>query len=553
MPTRPVDRDELGLDVQAYYDAAGNKSEAARARGLKRRTYLDRLTTAQQVFGITLGKIADGRVDQLAAKQLKLPRKGFVHRYVLTSLQNNTHLHPGFNNLLGLVDYYDGLPQSSCELMIGTFSYQKAAYGSKSVKRGTLDGHEGDKIWYAPEAEKYIVDKMIALAPALVWNGHMNILPTNKHPLTDFDGYNGRMSNIVPHAQIAMESVASMPDEAAKLNFSTGTIGQMNYIQKRAGIIAEQRHSYGAVLVEVNSAGSWWVRQLHIDKDDAICDIGPEGTVGGIRVQGGEVRQEDIVEAINWGDAHASEMDLWVRELGWSKGGMLDQLHPKFQFMNDLFSMRSRGHWDLKKFHTMYRKYSVGEESVEEEVQVTADFMVEANRDWCEMVVVPSNHDKHLERWLEEADFRIDPTNARYFCWLQYNYLDQIDRDNRSFSVLEFALGDVGAPAARYLDIDESFVICRDTPNGGVECGLHGHEGNNGARGSTQGLTKLGRAINKGHDHIAAIRLNVYSAGACASTYPYMNGPHSHSITHTVTFKNSTRQQLTMWDNKFRV
>jgi len=343
-----------------------------------------------------------------------------------------------------------------------------------------------------------------------------------------------------------------MPDEAAKLNFSTGTIGQLNYIQKRAGIIAEQRHSYGAVLVEVNSSGSWWVRQLHIDEDDAICDIGPDGTVGGIRAQGGEVLEEDIVEAINWGDAHASEMDMWVRELGWGKGGMLDQLRPRYQFMNDLFSMRSRGHWDMKKFHTMYKKHLEGEESVEDEIQITADFLTEADRDFCETIVVPSNHDLHLERWLQEADFRLDHTNAKYFCFLQYNLLDQIDHGNRSFNVLEFALGNQGAARARYLDIDESFVICHDTPKGGIECGLHGHNGSNGARGSTQGLTKLGRGINKGHDHTAAIRLNVYSAGACAATFPYMNGPHSHSITHTATFKNGTRQQLTMWDAKFR-
>ncbi|MEE8608985.1 MAG: hypothetical protein V3S55_15380 [Nitrospiraceae bacterium] len=547
-----VKRAELELDVQAYYDAAGNKAEAARARGLKRKTYFYRLDIAQRVLGVTLNKVADGRVGQVKARQLDLPPKGHIKRYVLTSLQNNTHLHPGFNNILALVDWLDGHDGNSCELMVGTFSYQKSSYGSKSVKRGTLKGDESDKEWYAQEAVQYLADEMVQLAPALVWNGHMNILPTNKHPLSDFETYNGRMSNIVPHAQIAMESVASMPDEAAKLNFSTGTVGQLNYIQKRAGIIAEQRHSYGAVLVEVDHEGSWWVRQLHIDEDDAIYDIGPDGMIGGIQVQGGEVFEGEFIKAINWGDAHASEMDLWVRQLGWGDGGMIDQLHPKYQFMNDLFSMRSRSHWELKQFHRMYEKHLDGEETVEDEVQITADFMRDAHRDWCETVVVPSNHDKHLDRWLEESDFRLDLVNAKYFCWLQYNLLDAMDTGDKSFNPLEFALVEAGSPKATFLDIDESFVICRDTPLGGVECGLHGHQGNNGARGSTQGLTKLGRAINKGHDHTAAIRLNVYSAGACAITYPYMSGPHSHSITHTVTFDNGKRQQVTMWAGKFR-
>lgn len=552
-----VEHAELELDVQAYYDAAGNKSEAARARGLGRSTYVDRLRIAGRELGFRLGKVADGKIDPVTARELRLPKRGAVKRYILTSLQNNTLLHPGFNNILGLHDWLDGHNGvDTCELMVGTFSYQKAAYGEKAVKRDSLKGDEHDKVWYAPEAERYIVDDMVQLAPALVWNGHMNILPTNKYPLNDFQTYNGRQSNVVPHTQMAMGSVASMADEATKLNYSTGTVGQMNYIQKRLGIISEQRHSYGAVLVEVDHNGNWWVRQLHIDHNDAVYDIGPSGVTGGLYVQGGQVYVGDdngtFVKAVNWGDVHASEMDLWVRELGWGDGGMIDQLRPEFQFMNDLFSMRSRSHWELKNFHRTYEKHVDGEETVQEEMEVTADFMGEAGRDFCETVVVVSNHDKHLEKWVNEADFRLDPVNAKYFCWLQFNLLDAMDRGDKSFSLLEFALMPTRRGRVRFLEADESFVICRDTPSGGVECGLHGHEGPNGSRGSTRNLTKLGRAVNKGHDHNAAIDGLVYSAGTCATRLPYESGPSSHSSTHIVTFENASRQLLTMWAGKFR-
>jgi hypothetical protein len=173
-------------------------------------------------------------------------------------------------------------------------------------------------------------------------------------------------------------------------------------------------------------------------------------------------------------------------------------------------------------------------------------------REFCETVVVVSNHDRHLDRWLNEADFRADPVNARYFCLLQHGLLSALERGDGGFNTLQFALDHAGFSEARFLGRGESFVICKDTPMGGIECGLHGDEGPNGARGSTRNLTKLGRAINKGHDHVAAIRLNVYSAGACSLSFPYMHGPGSHSITHTVTFENGTRQQVTMWAGKFR-
>lgn len=562
MPHPQVSDEELQLDVQAYYDAAGNKSEAARARGLKRITYHDHLVYAEKRLGFRAGKVADGRIGQTEAEQYDLPPRGHVNRYIITSVQNNTHLHPGWLNLLAYAQWLDGLEDGSCRLMVGTYSYQKASYGKKAVKRGTYRGDDGEKEWYAPEVEEYVVDGMVELAPGLMWSGNFNILPTAKNPLTGLDTYNGRRSNIVPHAQTAMESVASMQDEATKFNYTTGTITQRNYLQKRAGIVAEQTHCYGAVIVEVDSDGCWWVRQLEIGQDDAVYDAGPDPVVGGLRVQAGEVKAVDLVdrsfvESVNWGDAHASEMEMWVRELAWSTNpdghSMIDTLRPRYQFMHDVFSMRSRGHHEMKDFHRTYAKHADAEETVLEEMEVTADLLREAGRDFCETVVVSSNHDRHLERWLNEADFRADPMNAKYFCLLQYHVLDAMDAGDQDFSILEWALRREDCPSeTHFLGRDESFVICKDAPSGGVECGLHGDEGPNGARGNTRNLTKLGRAVNKGHDHTAAIRQGVYSAGACSLRFPYMHGPTSHSISHIVTFENGARQIVTMYGGKYR-
>ncbi len=549
--SRKVPDVELELDVRAYYDQSGDRSAAARSRGLKRQTYNDRIRMAENRLGIKLGKVADGRIAAVAHVKAKLPKKGHVARYILTSIQNNTHLHPGFNNILAYRDWLESLEDGTCQLMVGTFSYQKASYGVKAVKRGKHDRADSEPLWYAPEAEPFIVDHSVELAPGLVWCGEQNILPTNKLPLRGMEDYNGRSSNIIPHAKIAMDSVASMADEAVKFNYTTGTVTQQNYIQKRVGIMAEQHHNYGAVLVEVDDGGNWWVRQLHIGSDDEVMDVGPRG-YSGVHVQTGEVHAELVTEAINWADSHAAEMELWVRELVWGDGGMLDTLHPRKQFMNDVFSMRSRGHHDMKDFHRTYEKHTEEEESVEDEIGLTAVFLSDSVRPWCETVVVHSNHDRHLDRWLNEADFRRDPINARYFCLLQYTLLSRKDRGDKDFSVLEWALKQKACPkGVRFLAPDESFVILKDKL-GGIECALHGDQGPNGSRGTTSSLTKLGRAVTKGHDHKATIQGQVYSAGACSLDFPYMSGPHSHSVSHVVAYKNSTRSILTMWDRRWR-
>ena len=87
-------------------------------------------------------------------------------------------------------------------------------------------------------------------------------MPTASNPLSGFETYSGRNSSIFPHAKLAMHSIASLQGSGAKLIYTTGTITQRNYIQKKAGILAEFHHCYGALLVEVDHEGVWKVRQI---------------------------------------------------------------------------------------------------------------------------------------------------------------------------------------------------------------------------------------------------------------------------------------------------
>lgn len=557
----PPPKATLERAVAAYQAAGGNRSEAARACGVPRKTYTDWLDAAQRVLKVQLGKVVDGRVDYVEAVPMPLPKRGSVARYILSSAQNNTHVHAGFKSLEGYCDWLNTFRKGdTCEIIVGTFSYALDAFGAKAVKRGSYESHKAEKLWYAPELIKYFRDESVLIAPGLVWCGEMNILPTALHPLTGLADYNGRNSNIVPHAKIAMESIASLADEATKFNYSTGCITLRNYIQKRVGIVAERKHTYGALLVEVDHEGNWYVRQLEIGSGNEVYDIGPRG-YRGVKITGNKVdalkisapTAQTFVDSILWGDIHAAEMDLDVRNVNWGARGLVDQLAPRRQFMADIFSMRSRGHHEINDFHRTYQKFADGEGGVEDEMRITADFLSEAHRSWCETIVVPANHDDHLTRWLNEAKPERDPLNAKYFMRLQYQILNAMDEGNSDFNVLEYALRQQGIPKpVRFLAKDESYVICKYSKRGGIEMGLHGHLGPNGARGSTQNLATLARPVTKGHDHKGTIRGPVYSAGACSLNFPYMKGPNGHSISHVLAFENAARQILTQWAGKCR-
>lgn len=517
----------------------GNVSAIAREMGLPRQTvhyHVRRMGLRDNA------PIATGQTHAMSAEKIDLPDKGTIHRFILTSAQNNTHVHkPVWDSLVLLAEHL------GAEIMVSRFTYNKQAYFQSSrVKPGTADNDPYHDLWYDPLIESYVNDKRMELAPGLVWCGEMNIIPTAVRPLSGFETYTGRSSGIFPHVKFALESVASGKSESAKFNYTTGTVTKRNYLQRKAGLRAEHHHCYGGLLVEIDELGNWWVRQLNSTEKGEIYDLD-------VRVYNGEVTTGNRVEAITWGDIHAASLDPDVMRVVWHEGGMLDTLRPKHQFLHDVFDMRARNHHERKNPHKMFKRYINGEDSVEDELKYTAQFLRLADRSWCKTVVVNSNHDNALIRWLRESDYKDDPVNAIFFLEAQLEMYKAIYRSDDSFMLLEWAMRRLNAPVStRFLREDESFVICKDAA-GGIECGMHGHLGVNGAKASPLGLSKMGRKANTGHTHSAAIIDGMYVAGT--SSYLDMDfnvGPSSWSHSHVLTYPTGKRAVVTLWHDRWR-
>lgn len=524
---------------EAYLRHAGNISATARELDVSRST-VRRHARQLDIYDKT---ISEGRLQAQATRRLKVPREGEIKRYILTSAQNNTKVNEqAWTSLMALRDHYQA------ELFCATFSYNLNAYGKLATKRGHAPSGGGDDLWFDARLMPFIDagdDVNIELAPGLLWCGRANILPTAVRPLSGFETYGGRQSCIFPHAKVAMTSVPSGKFEATKLCYTTGTITQQNYIQKKAGLKAEAHHAYGAMVVEVDSKGRWWARQLQADRQGRIYDLD-------ILADGETVTTGNPLRAVTWGDIHEAQMDPIARDLAWAKGGMLDTLRPNYQFMHDLVDFQSRRHHDRKNPHKLYQLFVDGVDSVEQELADAANFLTLAHRDWCKTVVVNSNHDNDFGRWLREADYREDPLNAEFFLeaqWMMYKSI-RLGTDHHP---IEWALRRANCPDdVQFLSEDESFVICKRY-NGGIECGMHGHLGPNGSRASPLGLSKLGRAATTAHTHTACIIDDLYVAGITGElNQGYNDGPSSWSQSHVLTYQNARRAIVTLWDGKWR-
>ena len=480
----------------------------------------------------------------LATKKLPLPKKGSVKRYILTCAQNNTYVHgAAWMNLKALAEHYDA------EILVSRFAYNKNAFAQmKSVKPGT-GGVPDEDLWYDHELDGHFSDERVALAPTLVWCGESNISPTAIRPLSGLENYTGRRSAIFPHTKIALESVASGKSEGVKLLYTTGTVTQKNYIQRKAGLKAEFHHTYGALLVEVNHKGKWFCRQLNAsDRDGAIYDLD-------LCASGAKVTSGHRVAAITFGDIHTAQLSDEVAELGWKgvQGSMMDVLQPREVFLHDLVDFRARNHHDRGNCHLNFEKYVKGQDDVEGELRKSVDVVDDVMREGCGIVVVQSNHDNALLRWLRETDYREDPQNALIYLACQKRMYEAIVDDDESFHLLEWILGELGCPVnVKFLRVDESYIICPEHGDG-IECGMHGHEGANGARGTPVGFKKMGRKANIGHTHSACIVEGVFVAGTSSVLdVGYNTGPSSWTHSHIITYRNGKRAIITMYDGAWR-
>lgn len=454
-------------------------------------------------------------------------------RFVFTSAQNNTYVHDKF--LKALEGYCD---HNNAELIIGTFHYNK-----KGFQKGSSEGE-----WYDPKIRKYILDESREIAEGLLWAGELNIVPSAVNPISGLHNYTNRNSGIIPHAKLQLESLPTPKHDPCRMMYTTGAVTQRNYIEMKAGQKAKHHHSFSALVVEIDEDGSWFVRQLCAEKlTGCFFDLEYYYTPKGIGMDG----EPCCVEAINFGDIHAAKLDHQVAESSWgdNANSIMSCLQPEHVFLHDVMDHRNRNHHNIKDPYFRFKMFNNQTESVEEEVQLTASVIENMTGKGAKVVVVESNHDLALSRWLKEQDYKQDPVNAIFFLDLQLATYLAI-KANEDFSIFEYACKMVNSELddVLFLRTDESYNICGD-----IECGAHSHNGNNGARGSVMAFQKQGIKANIGHSHSATIKDGVYQAGVSGLLdMGYNIGGSSWSHSHIVTYSNGKRAIITLKDGKWR-
>ncbi len=506
--------------LKGYAEADSNISAYARAIGKPRRT--------------VSRWVNDAKIEQdLADMRDKL---GVVERknYIITSAQINTDVHEGFLvNLEKMAEIYDA------ELMAIGITYNVLEEDqSKSMGQARK---KVESIYYRRQIRPYLMNDNIRLNKKIEVLGKLNILPTAVNPLSGYQSFTGERSAILPHPKIAFESVPTRPTKLAKFLLTCGSVTMPNFIQKNAGIKGEFHHQLGAVIVEVIDDKQFHLRHVIAEPDGSFYDLTEY-------YKDGKVSTNNRPDVLVYGDIHTVDLDPVVDEATWGKEGLANFLNPRHQVFHDVLDFKYRNHHNRDNPNFMKLNCN---KLVIDEIEEVRDFLKRTKREDCSSWVVKSNHDEAFDRWIKECSAFDEPNlmNAVFLSGMQtFMYHHMIDhRDKIPFDPLQTALVVYnGLEEIHFVSRDESLDI------NGIEQGMHGDKGLNGARGTVRSFNKIGCKANIGHSHSAHIVEGVYQVG-CSRTLnaDYTSGPSSWSHTHCIQYANGKRTLITCINGKF--
>lgn len=487
--------------------------------------------------------LIDRRAVWRAPKTMKaatVARQSHVRRWLLTAAQDDTPVHVGF--WTNLSAYAEAI---GAEIMVGGFTYQK----------GLFEDHASRSAVFAETVRPFLRHDNVSCGP-LLFAAKMNILPTAVRPLSGLETYSRGAWAVFPHAKTQMVSVPALPGGRPAQVMTTGACTLPNYIEKKAGLKAEFHHTIGATIVEVDESNRIWCRQIGAAGDGSFQDLDAV-------VRDGTVTYGNRIEALTAGDLHIEKADPEVflssfgydieREAVVSETSLIHTLRPRHIAWHDILDMMARNHHRRGDHHFAFTMIAGGTDEVEIATRAVARFLRATAFDWTTSVVVASNHNDALRRWLREADPRQDARNARYWCELNVALYRAIET-GADFDIFQHAVAqhdDRGLADIVFVPRNGSYLVCQS--HGGIEIGMHGDEGPNGARGSALALTRVATRMNIGHAHTPGILDGVSTAGLSGLIdQGYNSGPSGWSHTHIIVYPNGKRTLVTLWDGKWR-
>lgn len=470
-------------------------------------------------------------------KEVK-PPKVFVRdvpkaeRYIITAAQNATPAHGAFLETLKVAAAHLG-----AELIIIPLRYKNPT--------SIWSQKQDDDDWWDEAVVPFLFDGRIHLHKHLVLVADVKSQPTAVRPLSGFEAMTGADSAIIGHPKMEFVTVPVPSGRFPKILSTTGAVTERNYSDTRAGKLGEFHHFLGGLLVEIDD-NAFHVRQINASREDgSFTDLDLHFAPSG-------VTQAPRALGLVMGDTHVRVTDWVVDRATFGANGIVETLNPVTLVFHDLIDGQSTNPHDVGDPFLEDIKQRYDATDVQKELSEVVQF-VNLRGAGRETVVVDSNHHDFLVRWMRRSDWKgLGPENRRFYLRTALRVLESGEMTERGPEYKDpfpHALRELGLKSdVRCLGADESFKLAD------IECGLHGHRGPNGARGSLKNLSRLGTKTISGHSHTPGIEEGGYAVGTSTPrSLHYTRGPGSWLNTHCVVYASGKRALITIIDGRWRL
>lgn len=438
--------------------------------------------------------------------------------FVVVSAQNNTRVFKGFWDALQVY-----CKHNKAELVVIASHY-------KNMDAWNRD----DNKYWVDEVQPYIVHGDIELGDVTI-KAKFKISATTLYPLAGKQAHGAGKWSIFGHPQHAMQSIATPGDEYPLRQYTTGSCTRENYSVSDIGERARFNHIFGALTINFRKKHKYpFIRLLTADGVGSFYDLDK-------RYTSTKVTTGHRIECLTPGDEHV-KFNACEKAMYTGKNSIAGKLRPKRIFRHDVLDGYAGSHHHEHDDVLQFRKFHQRDDDYRAELDELVDFINRTTPKDAVTLIVPSNHDEHLDKWLRRTDARKDPRNALLIMELRKAQYEN-SLSGKTTNALQIYLEPRLKCKYEFLSRNRAYMV------DGVDHAQHGDKGTKGSRGSLRGFSRMAHKMTVAHSHTPGVEKGVQQVGKSTGDLEYESGYTDTSITCVIQYPGGKRTPIDIYGN----
>lgn len=319
-----------------------------------------------------------------------------------------------------------------------------------------------------------------------------------------------------------------------RASMSTGVVTNPKYdVHNRRTYLSNKDHVLGALIVEIQDNNIYHFRQIQADYNGSFADLGKLYSKNKVKKYAPEV--------FVLGDLHAGSHDEEALScfLGIARDTNVNKL-----ILHDAFDGISINHHEEDNLILRAKRANENQLSLKTELEVTGKVLNDLMNKNFELVIIDSNHNDFLHRYLKRGAFIREPHNYQVATELTGAYLNNLDP-------LEYGLNKYGKlkNKIKFLTREEDYIVA------GIQLAAHGDLGANGKRNpSKAGIENAYGDAVVGHSHTPGILRGVFQVGTTSKLkLGYNQGSSSWMHSSCLVYPNGQRQLVNSIKGRYKI